>query len=675
MATAIALAHDTFDGALLLGVCDKIVPGLLIGALSFGHLPALLVPAGPMPSGLPNAEKSRVRQRHAEGRAGREELLAAEQAAYHAPGTCTFYGTANSNQLLVEAMGAQLPGAGFVNPGTELRAALTAAAGERVAAITALGDEYTPLGEVVDERALVNAIVALLATGGSTNHTMHLVAIAAAAGIRLEWEDFASLSRHVPLLARIYPNGEADVNHFHAAGGTALLFAELLEAGLMHADVSTVAGPGLERYTRRPGLGADGELEYAPVARRSGDPLVLRQRREPFAPEGGLRLLDGNLGRAVVKVSAVAREHRAVTAPARVFEDQARAARRLRAGRARGRPRRRRPQPGPARQRDAGAAQADAGARRPARPRRAGGAGHRRAHVGRLGQGAGGDPLHAGGGGGRAAGAAARRRPGRARLRRRPARRARRRPRGARRRGAAGRRSRQRPPTGFGRELFACLRGSVGPADAGASVFPPPEALAAASPVRQPSRRPPGRSGDGRRAAPARAGDPDRDDRRRRRSGAARARAARGRGRRAGGDAAHPGGAGGDRGDRRRGAGAGARRRHRPRAGAGRGGAGGRRRLPGHAGDDARAARGARRRRRAGALRLRHGERGDGAARARLRGAEAVPGRAARRPRAGAGAGRPAARGGLLPDRRDRPPAGRPTTWRSPTSPRSAAAG
>jgi len=322
MATAVALAHDTFDGALLLGVCDKIVPGLLIGALSFGHLPAILVPAGPMPSGLSNAEKSRVRQLHAEGKVGRGELLAAESAAYHAPGTCTFYGTANSNQLLVEAMGLMLPGAGFVNPGTELRSALTAEAGRRVVAIAAQGGEPAPLGRIVDERALVNAIVALLATGGSTNHTLHLVAIAAAAGIRLEWEDFDALSRQVPLLARIYPNGSADVNHFQAAGGTALLFAELLEAGLMHGDVSTVAGPGLERYAMRPRLDESGRLEAGPV-RRSEDREVLRGMGEPFAPEGGLRLLAGNLGRAVAKVSAVAPGHRAVSAPARVFDDQA----------------------------------------------------------------------------------------------------------------------------------------------------------------------------------------------------------------------------------------------------------------------------------------------------------------------------------------------------------------
>ncbi len=323
MATAVALAHDTFDGALLLGVCDKIVPGLLIGALSFGHLPAILVPAGPMPSGLPNAEKSRVRQLHAEGKVERGELLAAESAAYHSPGTCTFYGTANSNQLLVEAMGLQLPGASFVNPGTDLRSALTAAAGGRVAEITALGGEHTPIGEIVDERAVLNGVVALLATGGSTNHTMHLVAIAAAAGIELRWEDFAELSRQVPLLARIYPNGGADVNHFQAAGGTAFLFDQLLGAGLMHGDVATVAGPGLERYTQRPELAADGELDWRPAAAESGEREVLRAASEPFAPEGGLRLLQGNLGRAVIKVSSVAPEHRSLTAPARVFEGQA----------------------------------------------------------------------------------------------------------------------------------------------------------------------------------------------------------------------------------------------------------------------------------------------------------------------------------------------------------------
>lgn len=323
LATGIALSHDMFDGMLLLGVCDKIVPGLLIGALAFGHLPAVLVPAGPMPSGLSNREKARVRQLHAEGKASREQLLAAEQAAYHAPGTCTFYGTANSNQLLVEAMGLQLPGAGFVNPGTPLRQALTRAAGRRVVALAPpAGGEPAPLGELVDERALVNALVALLASGGSTNHTMHLIAIAAAAGIRLEWDDFAALSPHVPLLARIYPNGSADVNDFHAAGGTALLIAELLDAGLLHRDVRTVMGDGLEHYARQPALDVDGRLAWEDVAPRAEDRWVLRPVADPFAPDGGLRMLEGPLGRAVVKVSAVDPAHRAIVAPARVFDDQ-----------------------------------------------------------------------------------------------------------------------------------------------------------------------------------------------------------------------------------------------------------------------------------------------------------------------------------------------------------------
>lgn len=323
MATGIALAHDMFDGVLLLGVCDKIVPGLLIGALAYGHLPAVLVPAGPMPSGLSNREKSRIRQLHAEGKASREQLLDAELGAYHAPGTCTFYGTANSNQLLVEAMGLQLPGAGFVNPGTPLRQALTAEAARRVLKLTAQDGAYAPLGELVDERALVNAVVALLASGGSTNHTMHLLAIGAAAGIRLEWEDFAALSPHVPLLARIYPNGSADVNDFHAAGGTAMLFAELLDAGLMHRDVRTILGDGLDAYTRQPTLDLDGRLSWEPLDEQAEDPDVLRRASAPFAADGGLRILDGSLGRAVVKVSAVDPAHRSVTAPARIFDDQA----------------------------------------------------------------------------------------------------------------------------------------------------------------------------------------------------------------------------------------------------------------------------------------------------------------------------------------------------------------
>jgi phosphogluconate dehydratase len=331
MSTALALSHDLFDAAILLGVCDKIVPGLLIGALSFGHLPAIFVPAGPMTSGLPNAEKARVRQLYAEGAVDRAALLAAEAASYHGPGTCTFYGTANSNQLLMEAMGLHLPGASFPNPGTPLRTAFTVAAAQRVTRTTAVdgvagGSEYTPLAEVLDERAIVNGCVALLATGGSTNHTMHLVAIARAAGIRLTWGDLAELSAVVPLLARIYPNGAADVNHFAAAGGIAFVIRELLDAGLLHEDVRTVAGPGLRRYALEAALEAAGgtstELSWRPASAASLDLDVLRPVEAPFAPDGGLRMLEGNLGRAVVKVSTLSDAQRVITAPALVFEDQ-----------------------------------------------------------------------------------------------------------------------------------------------------------------------------------------------------------------------------------------------------------------------------------------------------------------------------------------------------------------
>ncbi len=322
MSTAIALSHDMFDGALMLGVCDKIVPGMLIGALSFGHLPTVFVPAGPMPSGLPNGEKSKVRQLYAEGRVDRAALLDAEAASYHSEGTCTFFGTANSNQLLMEVMGLHLPGSSFVNPGTPLREALTAEAARRVTGLTALGDEYTPVGELVDERAIVNGCVALLATGGSTNHTMHLVAIARAAGITLTWDDLSELSAVVPLLARIYPNGSADVNHFHAAGGLGFVVHSLLKAGLLHEDVQTVFGKGLWRYTSEARLDGDRVVwEEGPKA--SHDTAVLRGVDDPFRKDGGLRMLEGNLGRSVVKVSAVADEHRIVTAPARVFDDQA----------------------------------------------------------------------------------------------------------------------------------------------------------------------------------------------------------------------------------------------------------------------------------------------------------------------------------------------------------------
>lgn len=315
MATAIALSHDMFDSALMLGVCDKIVPGLVIGALSFGHLPTLLVPAGPMTSGLSNALKSKVRQQYATGDIGRDELLAAEAAAYHGPGTCTFYGTANSNQMLMELMGLHLPGASFVNPNTPLRTALTEAAGRRAVEL------QIPIADIVDEHAVVNGVVALLATGGSTNHTMHLVAMARAAGIDLRWDDFADLSAVVPLLARIYPNGKADINHFHAAGGTAFLVRELAGAGLMHRDVRTVAGPGLDAYMTEPML-VDGRLTWRDGPTESLDTDVLRPVDDPFDKDGGLRMLAGNLGRAVIKTSSVAPEHRLIEAPARVFDDQ-----------------------------------------------------------------------------------------------------------------------------------------------------------------------------------------------------------------------------------------------------------------------------------------------------------------------------------------------------------------
>ncbi|MBE1593213.1 phosphogluconate dehydratase [Nonomuraea angiospora] len=321
MAAAIALSHDMFDASLLLGVCDKIVPGLFIGALHFGHLPAIFVPAGPMTSGLPNKVKARTRQLFAEGKVGRQELLDAEAKSYHSPGTCTFYGTANSNQALMEVMGLHLPGSTFVNPHTELRHALTEAAGRRAVEITAHGSEYTPIGELVDEKAIVNACVALLATGGSTNHTIHLVAMAAAAGIVLTWDDFARLSGVVPSLTKIYPNGQADVNHFRDAGGMQVLIGDLLDEGLLHGDVMTVAGPGLDRYREAPEL-VDGELVWAPVTGGSSDLDVLRPVAAPFSPDGGIHMLSGNLGRAVSKVSAVKPEHLVIEAPAKVFDDQ-----------------------------------------------------------------------------------------------------------------------------------------------------------------------------------------------------------------------------------------------------------------------------------------------------------------------------------------------------------------
>ncbi len=321
LAAAVALSHDVFDGALMLGVCDKIVPGLLIAGLRFGHLPMIFVPAGPMPSGLSNSEKARIRQLHAEGKVGRGELLEAEMQSYHAPGTCTFYGTANSNQMLMEIMGLHLPGASFVNPNTKLRDALTVAAARRVLAITALGNEFSPIGRLMDERALVNGMVGLLATGGSTNHTIHLAAIAAAAGLRITWEDLNDLSEHVPLLARIYPNGPADVNQFQRAGGMPLLIASLLDRGLLHEDARTVWGEGLAAYRTRPVLDGD-ILAWQPISSASADETVLRTSQHPFSPDGGLRILNGNLGRAVIKTSAIKPENELVEAPASVFHDQ-----------------------------------------------------------------------------------------------------------------------------------------------------------------------------------------------------------------------------------------------------------------------------------------------------------------------------------------------------------------
>ena len=322
MSTAIALSHNMFDAALCLGVCDKIVPGLLIGALAFGHLPVAFVPAGPMVSGLPNKEKARIREEYAAGRIGRDELLAAESASYHSPGTCTFYGTANSNQMLMEFMGLQLPGGSFVNPGTELRNELTADVVRTVLGITNLGDNYTPIGRIVDEKAIVNAVVGLLASGGSTNHTLHLVAIAAAAGIRIDWSDFAELSAEVPLMAHVYPNGLADVNHFHAAGGLGYMMGQLLDAGLLHEDVQTILGKGLDKFRKEPVID-NGKLSWQSAQSKSLDEEILRPVDAPFNSEGGLRVLEGNVGRAIVKVSAVEEKHHSVTAPARVFDSQA----------------------------------------------------------------------------------------------------------------------------------------------------------------------------------------------------------------------------------------------------------------------------------------------------------------------------------------------------------------
>ncbi|MFN3677897.1 MAG: phosphogluconate dehydratase [Sphingomonas pseudosanguinis] len=320
LSTAVALSHGTFEGAALLGICDKIVPGLLMGALRFGHLPMILVPGGPMPTGLPNKQKAAVREAFAEGKAGREELLDAEIAAYHSKGTCTFYGTANTNQMMMEVMGLHMPGAAFVNPGTKLRQELSRAAVHRLAAIGQRGDDYRPLGRCVDEKAIVNAAVGLLATGGSTNHLIHLPAIARAAGIIIDWEDMDRLSAAVPLIARVYPNGSADVNGFEAAGGMPYVIRELLSAGLLHRDIMTVAGKDLSDYGQTAVIAED-KLAWTPVG-DSGDETILRPAAAPFSADGGMRILSGNLGRACIKVSAVERERWVIEAPARVFSDQ-----------------------------------------------------------------------------------------------------------------------------------------------------------------------------------------------------------------------------------------------------------------------------------------------------------------------------------------------------------------
>jgi phosphogluconate dehydratase len=321
MATAVSLSHDAFDAVLCLGVCDKIVPGLLIGALSFGHLPVIFVPAGPMPSGISNKQKAEVRQRYALGQATQDELMDAEAASYHSPGTCTFYGTANSNQMLMEVIGLHLPGTAFVPPNTPLRDALTVAAAEQALRITALGDAYRPLAHTIDEKAIVNAMVGLAATGGSTNHTLHLVAVARAAGIVIDWNDLDELSKATPLLARVYPNGSADVNHFEAAGGMGFVISQLLDAGLLHEDILCVHGGGMRQQAQQPYLD-DLTLRWRDPPAQSRDADIVRPIEAPFDSEGGLRCLQGNLGRAVVKISAVAPQYRLHEAPARIFESQ-----------------------------------------------------------------------------------------------------------------------------------------------------------------------------------------------------------------------------------------------------------------------------------------------------------------------------------------------------------------
>ncbi|WP_226633167.1 phosphogluconate dehydratase [Novosphingobium profundi] len=321
LSTSVALSHAMFDGMTLLGICDKIVPGLVIGALRFGHLPAAFIPSGPMPSGISNKEKQKTRQLYAEGKVGREELLASESASYHSAGTCTFYGTANSNQMMMEMMGLHMPGAAFVPPNTPLRQAVTRAATQRVAAMSRKGDDYRPMAEVVDEKAIVNAMVGLLATGGSTNHAIHIPAMARAAGILVDWQDLSELSSAVPLLTRVYPNGSGDVNHFHAAGGMAWVVRELLDAGLAHEDVLTIAEGGMRAYATEPTMDGD-QLTWKPAPETSGDDTMLRPVANPFQPDGGMRLVEGNIGRATFKTSAVEKERWTIEAPARVFDTQ-----------------------------------------------------------------------------------------------------------------------------------------------------------------------------------------------------------------------------------------------------------------------------------------------------------------------------------------------------------------
>ena len=322
MSAAIGLSHNMFDAAMYLGICDKIVPGLVIAALTFGHIPAVFVPAGPMPSGLPNDEKAKTRQLYAEGKIGRDELLKAESASYHSPGTCTFYGTANSNQMLMEFLGLQLPGSSFINPGTPLRDALTQKATERALSISAQGNEFTPVGHMINEKSFINAVIGLHATGGSTNHALHLIAMARAAGIQLTLQDMSDLSKAIPLLARVYPNGLADVNHFHAAGGLPYLVGEMLNNGLLHEDVSTIWGEGLSRYAQEPKLDNKESVTWHDAPMEPGNTKILAHAQKPFAPTGGLKVLTGNIGEGVAKISAVKPEHHVIEAPAMIFHDQ-----------------------------------------------------------------------------------------------------------------------------------------------------------------------------------------------------------------------------------------------------------------------------------------------------------------------------------------------------------------